>query len=159
MVFNKYAKMIFNDSMVSEIPPVNKFPIWKKIDPYGRDYFGVSHFWNMDTHIEKSCDLSWLEWDGNEVLIKNNNHDNALGMFVETIGIMKAWQTQMQEQFPDDRFMILASFDNGQQLVECNCDRSQSFTLRFWKIRNNQGLDEKIDIDSYEQPVIAWISK
>lgn len=159
MFFNKYAKEMFDHSMISDIPPVNTFPIWKKTDPYGRDYYGVSHFWSMDTYIEKNCDLSWLEWDGNEVYIADDAHDNALGIFVEAIGIMKAWQTQIQEQFPDDRFMILASFDDGQEMVECNCDRIQSFTLRFWKIREGQGLDETIDINNYDQPVITWISK
>lgn len=159
MVFNKYAKAMFDHSMIGEIPPVNTFPIWKKTDPYGRDYFGISHFWSMDTQIEKNSDLSWLEWDGNEVRIEENTHKNALGIFVEAIGIMKSWQTQMQEQFPDDRFMMLASFDDGQQLTDCNCDGSQSFTLRFWKIREDQGLNEKIDINSYDQPIIIWISK
>ena len=65
MFFNKYAKEMFDHSMISDIPPVNTFPIWKKTDPYGRDYYGVSHFWSMDTYIEKT--VTYHGWNGMEM--------------------------------------------------------------------------------------------
>jgi hypothetical protein len=55
------------------------------------------------------------------------------------------------KDYPEDRFTIFASFDDGSCMEEN--DRIPSFTLRFWKKRDGQGPDENTD---YDQPVIRW---
>ncbi len=156
--FNQLAQNIFDFSGTEDFPPIDEYPIRKKPDPFGRSYFGVCHFCDMDIHIEKDCDLSWLEWDGNEVYLSGNDKE---ALFRKAIGIFKSWQAQLQSQFPEDQFAMLASFDDGSLLFEPESesdhqsDLHQSFTLRFWKIREGQGPDERMDSD---QPVITWVS-
>ena len=103
----------------------------------------------MERTIKGNTDLSWLEWDGNEVFVSGT--DKVL-LFKKAIGIMKGWIDQLTEEFPDDRFVVFASFDDGSAMVE-ECEISMSFTLRFWKKREGQGLDENT---SFNQPVIMW---
>ena len=98
---------------------------------------------------EFDTDLSWLEWDENEVYISN---DDKMLLFKKAIGIMKGWRDQLVDDYPDDRFVVFASFDDGSSMVE-ECEREMSFTLRFWKKRDGQGLD---DNTKYNQPVIRW---
>lgn len=81
----------------------------KKMDPFGRDYYGVSNFWGMDANIKEGSDLSWLEWDGNEINIDSKVGNEIRPLFWETVGIMKSWQAQLQDYYPNDRFVIYAS--------------------------------------------------
>ena len=154
MVLNNSAKLLFDPSLVDEIPTVDEYPIWKKTDPYGRTYYGVSNFWGMDSNIEKDCDLSWLEWDGNEVNVDSSNSDDILMLFRKTVGIMKSWHDQLIKDFPSEHFVIFASFDDGSELDE-ESDPLIGFTLRFWKIRKGQGFNENTDSD---QPLLKIIT-
>ena len=146
---NELSKKEFDPDLINEITPDTGYSIWTKKDPFGRAYFGVGNFCGMDRSINEDTDLSWLEWDGNEVNISNN--DKML-LFEKTIGIMKGWIDQLVESYPDDSFVVFASFDDGNALVE-ECERNMSFTLRFWKKREGSGLDENME---YNQPVIRW---
>ena len=146
---NELSKKEFDPALINEITPDTGYSIWTKKDPFGRAYFGVGNFCGMDRSINEDTDLSWLEWDGNEVNISNN--DKML-LFEKTIGIMKGWINQLVESYPDDSFVVFASFDDGNALVE-ECERNMSFTLRFWKKREGSGLDENME---YNQPVIRW---
>ena len=65
---------------------------------------------------------------------------------------MKGWRDQLVEDYPDDRFVVFASFADGSSMVE-ECERVMSFTLRFWKKREGQGLDENMECN---QPIIRW---
>ena len=103
----------------------------------------------MDKSIHEDTDLSWLEWDGNEVYISN---DDKVLLFKKAIGIMKGWRDQLVEDYPDDRFVVFASFDDGNAMDD-ESENNMSFTLRFWKKREGQGLDESTEFD---QPVIMW---
>ena len=154
MILNDSAKQLFDPSLIDEIPPVDEYPIWKKTDPYGRIYYGVSNFWGMDFNIEKDCDLLWLEWDGNEVHVDSSNSDDILMLFRKTVGIMKSWYAQLIKNFPNEHFVIFASFDDGSELVE-GSDPLIGFTLRFWKIREGQGFNENTDSD---QPLLKIIT-
>jgi len=147
--FNDSAKKEFDPSLIDEITPDTSYLIWTKKDPLGRAYFGVGNFCGMEGTIKEDTDLSWLEWDGNEVFISGKNKEL---LFRQAVGIMKGWKAQLAENFPEDRFVIFASFDDGSDMVE-ESERSVSFTLRFWKKREGQGMDEKTNFD---QPVIKW---
>ena len=146
---NELSKKEFDPDLINEITPDTGYSIWTKKDPFGRAYFGVGNFCGMDRSINEDTDLSWLEWDGNEVYISDN--DKTV-LFKKAIGIIKGWIDQLVENYPDDRFVVFASFDDGNALVE-ECERNMSFTLRFWKKREGSGLDENME---YNQPVIRW---
>ena len=148
MILNESAKKKFDFSLIDEIPPIDEYPIWKKSDPYGRSYYGVSDFYGMDKSIDKDCDLSWLEWDGNEVYIDSVKRDDAALLFCKTVGIMKSWETQLKKDFPNEHFAIFAyfadAFDNGSESDDDFIPHI-SFTMRFWKIREGQGFNENTD--------------
>ena len=146
MILNDIAKQLFDSFLIDEIPPIDEYPIWKKTDPYGRTYYGVSNFCGEDSSIKKDCDLSWLEWDMNEVIVDSSSSDDIRMVFRKAVGIMKSWHAQMITDFPEERFVIFASFDDGSELVG-GSDPLIGFTLRFWKIREGQGFNENIDSD------------
>jgi hypothetical protein len=56
------------------------------------------------------------------------------------------------ERFRRVQIVVFASFADGSSMVE-ECERVMSFTLRFWKKREGQGLDENME---YNQPIIRW---
>ncbi|MBR2731298.1 MAG: hypothetical protein IKD72_04850 [Clostridia bacterium] len=149
--FNKSAQQAFDVAAVDTIPPDDAYPVRKKTDPYGREYYGVSHFWHTDEQIDPARDLSWMEWDGNEINVTNEISGDAGCLFRKTVGILKGWQAQMEREFPDAQFALLASYDDGSDLIE-ESDPFFGFTLRFWKIRAGQGPE--IDVDRFDQPVM-----
>ena len=150
VIFNESARALFDTSAVDGILPLNEYPIWSKRDPFGRVYYGVSHFWGMDNDIDENTDLSWLEWDGNEIHIDG---DDMMSVFSKTVGIAKAWAEQTEREFAGERFVIFAAFDDGSELIE-GPEPYYGFTMRFWKLREGQGMNENIDSD---QPLIKWI--
>ena len=81
---NELSKKEFDPALINEITPDTGYSIWTKKDPFGRAYFGVGNFCGMDRSINEDTDLSWLEWDGNEVNISNND---KMILFEKTIGI------------------------------------------------------------------------
>ena len=93
-----------------------------------------------------------LEWDGNEINIDSKVGNEIMPLFRETVGIMKSWQAQLQDYYPNDRFVILASFDDGSQMEEN--EAYQTFTLRFWKTRAGHGTEEDTE---YDEPVLKMI--
>lgn len=149
MVFNNQAKEKFSEINISDIKPNDNFPIWKKYDDFGRAYYGVSHFWNMDERISADTDLSQLEWDGNEINICFDNIDLMKPKYIEAIGIIKSWKVQCAK-YSDSIFRICMSYDDGNLMDEE--EREYSFTLRFWKKRDNSELIT--EIDNFDQPVI-----
>ena len=151
MIINELAKNLFDCSSIDDISPDNKYNVWGKTDSYGRDYYGVANFWNADNNIKEDCDLSWLEWDGNEVNVDNEVSEDTSILFRKTVGIIKSWELQLKELCPEGQFAILATYDDGSDLIE-ESDPYFGFTLRFWKIREGQGPD--IKIEEYNEPVM-----
>ena len=153
VLLNESATVLFGAISTEEAPPDNEFPIWQKTDSFGRTYFGTSDFWYLDQSIPGDADLSWLEWDGNEILIDSPYKENIVEIYLKTVGIIKSWRVQLEQSYPNERFVILASFDDGSELTETS-DFSISFTLRFWKIREGFGPDENL---TSSQPIIKEI--
>lgn len=89
MILNMSAQKKFDCSIIDSIPLIQKYPIWKKKDPFGREYYGVSNFWGMDANIKEDSDLSWLEWDGNEINIDSKVGNEIMPLFRETVGIFR----------------------------------------------------------------------
>lgn len=69
--------------------------------------------------------------------------------YSEAVGILKSWKAQL-EKFPDSKFCICMSYDNGDLMDDE--DKEFSFTLRFWKERSESELIT--DINDFNQPVI-----
>lgn len=150
MIFNSQAKELFGEPDIFAFEENSEYPISRKYDRFGRDYYSVSHFWNMDENISEETDLSIMEWDGNDIHL-SFTEKGALGSeFNRAIGIVKSWKKQL-EKYSDSKFYIIMSYDNGDLLDEE--DREYSFTLRFWKERSGSSLITP-SVNEFEQPVI-----
>lgn len=153
MILNESATVIFGAIPTEDAPPDNVYPIWQKTDAFGRTYYGVSDFWSLEQSISEDADLSWLEWDGNEIRIDTPRKENIAEIYLKAVGIIKSWRAQLKRNYPRERFVILASYDDGSELTEAS-DFSISFTIRFWKIREGFGPDEHL---TSSQPTIMEI--
>ncbi|WP_029230762.1 hypothetical protein [Butyrivibrio sp. VCB2006] len=156
LTFNEAAGNRFDFSIIDDIAPLDEYPIWSKKDAWGHSYYGVSNFYGIEGPDYEDSDLSQLEWDGNEVYLNAPDSNEEMTLFRKAIGIMKSWHKQMLEQYPEERFVILASFDDGVD-PEDGCEYGPSFTLRFWKVREGQWLGKYDEFVDCEQPVIRCI--
>ena len=133
------------------------YPIWQKEDTIGRKYWGVSHFWGLDRKkVQSTQDLSQLEWDGNEIFLNAKTDADIKSILIKAIGIMQYWKRILEQQYPETRFYVFASYDNGDQLILDEGELpTRSVTLRFWADR---GTDTVINLDffnDWEQPAIV----
>ncbi len=156
---NKSMKLLLQQHKidVDDIPAMDAYPIWKKQDQAGRPYWGVSDFWHLDqSGVPASEDLSQLEWDGNEVHLDTNAENQIPGILKEAIGIIKAWMLQLEHEGPDVPFLILASYDDGAELVnkEDYPDGHYSITLRFWASRGGNTVVNLASFEDWEQPAL-----
>ncbi len=156
---NKSMKRILRQHKIdiNAVPAKNAYPIWKKHDQAGRPYWGVSHFWNLDQNgVPASEDLSQLEWDGNEVHLDAYAVEKIPEILRESIGIIKAWIFQLEREEPNTPFLILASFDDGAELVNKDDypDGCYSITFRFWATRGRNTVVDLADFEDWEEPVL-----
>ena len=154
---NKAMKLLLQQHKVNvdDVPAQNTYPIWKKQDHAGRSYWGVSDFWHLDQNgVSASEDLSQLEWDGNEVTLDVNAENQIQGMLRASIGIIKAWILQLENEEPDIPFLMLASYDDGEELVnkEDFPDGFYSITFRFWAPRGENAIVNLASFEDWEQP-------
>ena len=156
---NKAMKLLLQQHKINvdDVPAQNTYPIWKKQDQAGRPYWGVSDFWHLDQNgIPASADLSRLEWDGNEVNLDAYTKEQISGILKESIGIIKAWMLQLEKEEPDTPFLILASYDDGAELInkEDFPDGCYSITFRFWAPRGRDSVVNLTSFEDWEQPAI-----
>jgi hypothetical protein len=85
ILLNASALKIFDRSVIDDIVPDDSYPVWKKEDPFGRVYYGVGNFCGLDRKIREDTDLSWLEWDGNELHLSDKDKDL---LFRKAVGII-----------------------------------------------------------------------
>ncbi len=159
---NKAMKLVLRQYGViyDNVPFKNKYPICKKYDQAGRPYWGVSDFWHLDQNgVSASEDLSQLEWDGNEVHLDAYCENHVSGILRESIGTIKAWKRQLEHEESDTPFLILASYDDGAELVnkEDFPDGSYSITFRFWAPRGGNTVVNLEFFDDWEQPALLVI--
>ena len=159
---NKAMKLLFQQHKINvdDISADNAYPIWKKRDQAGRPYWGVSDFWHLDQNgVSASEDLSCLEWDGNEVHLDAYAEDQIPGILIESIGIIKAWMQQLEHEEPDMLFLILASSDDGGELVnrEDFPDGCYAITFRFWAARGENTVVNLASFEDWEQPALLAV--
>ena len=159
---NKAMKLLLQQHKISadDVPAQNIYPIWKKQDHAGRPYWGVSDFCHLDQNgISASEDLSQLEWDGNEVHLDAYAEEQIPEILRESIGILKAWKLQVEHEEPDIPFLILASYDDGEELVnkEDFPDGFYSITFRIWAPRSGNTIVNLASFADWEQPAFLAI--
>ena len=159
---NKSMKLLLQQHKIDadDVPAMDAYPIWKKRDQAGRPYWGVSDFWHLDQNgVPASEDLSQLEWDGNEVHLDANAEDQIPGILKEAIGIIKAWMRQLEQEEPNTPFLILASYDDGEEIVnkEDFPDGCYSITFRFWAPRGGNTVVDLSSFEDWEQPALLAV--
>lgn len=149
MIFNKQMKKILEGIDINNIQHQNGYSIWKKLNSDGEAFWGVGNFCGLsDEIIESNCNLTDLEWDGNEVYICNS--DNIAELVINALKIVTAWKVQMEKEYMDIPFDIFLSIDNGDE------DISPSATLRFYAVRDGEHyiIPAQDELDRFEQPVL-----
>ena len=145
---------------INDIPANDAYPIWKKQDQADRPYWGVADFWHLDRNgVSASEDLSQLEWDGNEVNLDVYAEDQIAVILREAIGIIKSWTLQLEHDEPDMPFLILASYDDGAELVnkEDFPVDFYSITFRFWAVRDRNTVVNLVSFEDWEQPALLAV--
>ena len=135
----------------------NARSIWKKYDRTGRPYWGTFDFWNLDKGgVPEDQDLSSLEYDGNEIYLDAHSKTEIAGILKRGIGIMKAWKQHLEHNDPEIVFCLLATYDNGDMLMnkEDHPDGFFSLTLRFWAVRDGNTVVDLTSIDEWDQPAL-----
>ena len=138
----------------------NSCPIWQKLDRAGRPYWGIADFWDLDQDgIPEDTDLSQLEWDGSELSLESCAKAEIGRILTKGIGIMKAWKAHWEKLCPETVFLILATYDNGDSLVNKADypDGFHSLSLRFQAVRGENPVVNLTHFDEWEQPSILDI--
>ena len=149
MIFNKQMKKIFESIEINNIRPKEGYFIWQKLNCNGHPFWGIGDFCGLSGKtVESSCDLTSLEWNGNEVYICNS--DDIAELVVSALKIIMTWKEQMEKEYTDIPFDICLSIDTGDE------DISPSATLRFYAVRNGQHYINPVqnELDEFEQPVL-----
>lgn len=149
ILFNKSMKKILQNVQINNIQPQKEYHIWQKYNCNGVPFWGVGNFCGLaESTVGCDCNLTDLEWDGNEVYLCNSY--KISDMVITALGIITAWKKQMQKDYTDIPFDILLCIDEGDEEI------SPSVTLRFWAVRNGQHYIDPIvsKLESYKQPIL-----
>ena len=82
MIFNESAQELFGELNTDGISPITGYDIEREIDQFGRVYYSVP---GGCFRIKEDSDLSWDEWDGNEVYVSDGD---LTVIYEKTVGIM-----------------------------------------------------------------------
>ena len=148
-----------NNIDINAILPDDSYPIWQKCDRAERPYWGVSHFWHLDdVEVSGDCNLSQLEWDGNEIYFDTNEKTEIPTILKKAIGVMSAWKQAMKQNWPKTAFTMLATFDMRVAVINTDGndpESSASITFRFWAPRDNEPIVNMDCFDDWDQPALA----
>ena len=144
-------KIEFHDLSVK-----NEYPILKRHDCSGRPYWVISYPSYLDHNVSASEDLSQLEWDRNEVYLDACSEAEISKILLEALEIMNDWKRQLTHMEPDTPFLILATYDDGVELInkEAHPGGWYSITFRFWAPRGANTVLNLEDFEDWEQPAI-----
>lgn len=159
MRINKSMKKLLQQlaiESVDKIPPDYSYPIWEMKDSAGRPYWGSSH-WNLDhASVDGDCDLSRLEWDGNELYLDAKSEQHIPEILEKAIGILSGWKAELQSDYPNTHFVLFASYDDGEEQILDESEKPvQSVTLRFWADRGSNTVVNLSCFDEWEQPAFV----
>lgn len=158
MKLNKQMEQLFYQHSLdpyAAYPPCTAYPIWAKTDPSDRPYWGTGSFWGMDRQpIPPDANLSYLEWDGNEVHLSADRAGDTGALLLQMMGILAGWQKEMAEKHPTTPFYIVASYDDGKGMADTE-EGIPSVTMRFWADRSDPTVAEVEHLERYAQPVLV----
>lgn len=160
MILNPAMKKLLCEYDVGEIeniPCNDAWPVWRKEDTVGRPYWGTGSFCGMDRiPICADRNLSWLEWDGNEVHLGGYMPEEITGVLRQALGILGYWRKELRIKYPDVSFYLFASFDDGRELdVEEGELPAQAVTLRFWADRGDADVLNLHTFHEWDQPAMV----
>lgn len=120
----------------------------------GRSYWLVGNR-NSTKHlaVTASTNLSWLEWDLNEVYLTTDETGTINKLLEQMLAILRFWEQEMKRRFPDVSFYAMASFDCGEPEEEDG--PASSVTLRFWADRGDMTVADTQHLERYGQPVLV----
>lgn len=150
--------MIFNSSMaglLSSVPfdrvrPEYGHPVWRGFDLSGRPFWGVDSFCGLYKSPVPVCDLTALEWTGNEVYLSLTGFHSFSELLLHALGVVRAWKGQMEAEFFTAPFDIFLSVDTGNEEVP------PSVTVRFWAVRDGVHYvsPSPSELERFCQPVL-----
>ena len=160
MKTNNAMKSLLEQYKIDDVNLVSQdssYPIWQKEDTVGRKYWGVSNFCGLDKEqIKPTQDLSQLEWDGNEIHLDAQTDEEVKTLLVKAVGILLYWKNVLEHQYPETRFYIFASYDNGDMLILDEDELpTRSVTLRFWADRVTDTVNNLDSFDDWDEPSIV----
>lgn len=95
MIVNKQMKKILESIEIANIQPQDGYSIWQKSNCEGQPFWGVGNFCGLSEEtVDSNCNLTDLEWDGNEVYICDS--EDITELVRSALGIVMAWKRQME---------------------------------------------------------------
>lgn len=149
MIVNAAMEGYLNQIKAEHIVSREEYPIWCQFNQVGQPFWGAGNFCGIATlFVDGDCNLTELEWIGNEVHI--GCCDGILGTLIHGLGIVSAWKTQLETEYPYTAFDIMLSIDEGDEEV------LPSITIRFWAIRNQEHYvnPSMQELEKFSQPVL-----
>lgn len=115
---------------LEDIRPLNEVPVQRR-DSAAGPYWTAGDFCGLaKSDISPDCDLTRLEWMGNEIRL--DEPPGAANLLMLGLGIAAGWKCQMEREFSETQFDICLSIDEGSE------DIPPSVTLRFWAVRDGE---------------------
>ena len=95
MKLNQAMQQLFRQYSLNpddSFPVCSEYPIWCKTDAAGRPYWGTGTFCGMDRkRLQPNANLSYLEWDGNEVNLSGETMEDTASLLPQMMGILTFW--------------------------------------------------------------------
>ncbi len=128
-------------------------------DPQDRPYWLVGSMDGKESlPVSGTTNLSWLEWDHNEVYLSLRETGSVAALLKHMLGILRFWEDEMKQNAPDVSFCMMASYDYGEPDEEDGVE--PSVTLRFWADRGDPSVADTENPERYAQPVLVhYVSK
>lgn len=131
---------------LEDIRPLNEVPIQRR-DSAAGPYWTAGDFCGLGkSDILPDCDLTGLEWMGNEIRV--DGPSETVKLLTRGMGIVAAWKHQMEREFSETQFDICLSIDEGDEAIP------PSLTVRFWAVRNGEHYILPNAVKESAQPVL-----
>ena len=102
---------------------------------------------------ENYSDLSRLEWDINDLHMGAEASDLVPGLH-RALALVRAWQEQMERDFPQTPFDIYLSVSDGSEAVE-ESEPCAGVNIHFYAVREGRALIRREQMDGdYAQPAL-----
>ena len=133
------------------VPPLNLYPVWKKVDDTGRPYWGCG----KDSSYLPRENLSWMEWDMNETYLSTNKPGKIREVLILTVSSVKAWKDTLEKRYPETPFCLFFNYDDGSfQEPDPGKEPYRCTFARFWAIREGETVLDFSDFEDRNEPAM-----